>query len=300
MHLFPYAIPVLGTAAIFLVGWIVTAIGHKWIAARNYGPKEHYRRDRLLNTAVLVVGALVFIGLWSKVFAHKGTFFGLLGAGLAVALREPLLSVAGRIAIFAGHIYTAGDRIEINKLSGDVIDIGFFYTRMMEIGNWISGDQYSGRIIQFANAQVFGTPVFNYTRNFAYIWDEIKFPITYDSNIKAATQIMESAGADYTRDFLKAAETQLQKMQHYFMVPRLDFEPHVFMKVTDNWVELVLRYLVEPKKRRQASTFLFQEIFRQIHNSTDISIASTSMEVTVHRAVSQTQERITDDHQQAA
>jgi small-conductance mechanosensitive channel len=91
---------------------------------------------------------------------------------------------------------------------------------MMEIGNWIGGDQYSGRIIQFANAQVFGSSVFNYTRNFAYIWDEIKLPITYASNIKAAAEILKSVGGEYTREFMQDAEPQIERMQRIFMVPR--------------------------------------------------------------------------------
>lgn len=182
MRFIPYPVPTIGTAAVLLLGWLITAAGHKIVAAHTQDPKEHYRRHRLLNTAVLVLGAVAIVGLWSKALPHTSTFLGLIGAGLAIALREPLLSIAGRLAVFAGHMYSVGDRIEINKMSGDVIDIGFFYTCIMEIGNWIKGDQYSGRIIQFANAQIFGTAVFNYTQNFSYIWDEIKLPITYASS----------------------------------------------------------------------------------------------------------------------
>jgi small-conductance mechanosensitive channel len=192
-------------------------------------------------------------------------------------------------------MYTAGDRIEINKLSGDVIDVGFFYTRMMEIGNWIGGDQYSGRIIQFANAQVFGSSVFNYTRNFAYIWDEIKLPITYASNIKAATEILKSVGGEYTREFMKDAEPQIERMQRIFMVPRFEVEPVVFMKVTDNWVELTLRYLVDPKKRRSASSYMFGEIFQQIREHKDIEIASSTMTLTVQQGGLSSEDRKDED-----
>ena len=166
MSHFPYEIPILGTIGVLILASVAALIARKVIESRDVAPKEHYRLYRLANTIVTVLTVAAIIAFWSKVFEHKGQFWGLIGAGLAISLREPLLSIAGRIAIFAGHMYSGGDRIEINKLSGDVIDIGFFYTRMMEIGNWISGDQYSGRTIQFANAQVFGTPVFNYTRTF--------------------------------------------------------------------------------------------------------------------------------------
>ncbi len=231
-----------------------------------------------------MIGGAIIIGLWAKLVPHASTFLGLVGAGLAVALREPLLSIAGRIAIFFGHMYTVGDRIEINKMSGDVIDVGFFYTRMMEIGNWIGGDQYSGRIIQFANAQVFGASVFNYTRNFAYIWDEVKLPLAYDSNIKGAAEMLKTVGREYTREFMHDAEPQIQKMQRIFMVQRFEVEPVVFLKVTDNWVELTLRYLVDPKKRRAASTYIFTESFRQIRERQDIEIGSSSMNLTIQQA----------------
>lgn len=284
MSFLAHPISVFGTVGVLVVGWLVLTLGHRWIDAHAANPKEQYRRQRLLSTLVVVIGGAIILGLWARLVPHASTFLGLIGAGLAVALREPLLSIAGRMAIFFGHMYTAGDRIEINKMSGDVIDVGFFYTRMMEIGNWIGGDQYSGRIIQFANAQIFGASVFNYTRNFAYIWDEIKLPITYASNVKAATEMLKTVGGEYTREFMKNAEPQIEKMQRIFMTPRFEVEPMVFMKVTDNWVELTLRYLVDPKKRRAASSYMFNEIFRQIRERKDIEIGSTTMSLTMQEA----------------
>src|SRR5690348_16122557 len=118
MSLIPHPIPVLGTIAVLVVGTIVLSVGHKMAAMRSHNPKEEYRRQRLLSTLIVVIGAAIIVALWSRLFQHTSTFLGLIGAGLAVALREPLLSIAGRIAIFVGRMYTAGDRIEINKMSG--------------------------------------------------------------------------------------------------------------------------------------------------------------------------------------
>ncbi|MBV9144544.1 MAG: mechanosensitive ion channel family protein [Acidobacteria bacterium] len=273
---------ILGTVGTLVLASLVTIVGHKIINARDLSPKEHYRIFRLLNTIVMVVTSVAIVAFWSKIFQHKGQFWGLIGAGLAVSLREPLLSIAGRVAIFAGNMYSGGDRIEINKLSGDVIDIGFFYTRMMEIGNWISGDQYSGRTIQFANAQVFGTPVFNYTRTFGYIWDEVTIPVTYSSNVKALSDILKDVGREYTQEFLKGAQQQIEKMQRYFMVPRFEVEPDVYIKVTDNYIQITLRYVVDPKHRRKASSFIYAEAFRRMRERDDIEIGSTTMDLTVH------------------
>ncbi len=115
MHFIPHPIPVFGTVGVLVIGWILVTVGHKFFEGHSRNQKDEYRKVRLLNTVVLVIGVAIIIGLWSKVFQHTSTFLGLIGAGLAVALREPLLSIAGRIAIFVGHMYTVGDRIEINE-----------------------------------------------------------------------------------------------------------------------------------------------------------------------------------------
>jgi small-conductance mechanosensitive channel len=277
-----FAIPVFGTLGALVLAWLFSLGGKAW-ANRNEDPKERYRRQKIANTFAVIFVVVVAILLWAKTLQHTSTFLGLIGAGLAVALREPLLSIAGRIAIFTGHIYGVGDRIEINKMSGDVIDIGTFYTRMMEIGNWVGGDQPSGRIVQFSNATIFGTPVFNYTQNFSYIWDEIKIPITYASNIAALTDILMETGSTYTRDFLKEAQSDLEKMKHFFLVPSFDLKPSTFLKVTDNWIEITLRYIVDPKARRAATSFLYKHAFDRIKERDDIQIASSTMDLTLHQ-----------------
>ena len=165
-----------------------------------------------------------------RLLEHTGTFLGILGAGLAIALKEPLLSIAGRIAILTGHMYSVGDRIQLNQMTGDVIDVGFFYTRMMEVGNWIGADQATGRIVQIPNSQIFGTAIFNYTQNFSFIWDEIKLPVTYASNLEDASQILLDVGSEYTREFLSGAEAELDQMRHYFLVPALEVKPKCFFK----------------------------------------------------------------------
>ena len=275
-------VAVIGSVAAVVLAWVLSFVGRKYFDARVSEPKEHYRKVSYLNTALVVGVVIVVAVLWSRLFRATGTFWGLIGAGVAVALREPLLSIAGRIAIFAGHIYSVGDRIDIDKITGDVVDVGFFYTRMMELGNWIGGDQATGRIVQFSNSIIFGHAVYNYTQNFSYIWDEIKLPVTYGSNVQEASNILVEVGKQYTREFLEGAQAEMRRMQRYFVVPEFELEPAVYFKVTSNWVELHLRYLVEPKKRRSASSFIFSEVFKRVQQREDISIASETMDLSVH------------------
>lgn len=267
---------------VLLLAWGAYRLGSARIEHRNDDRRERFRRRKALLTLVVLAATGALVIAWAQNLSRTATFLGLIGAGIAIALREPLLGIAGRLAVLFGKMFIIGDRIEINQMKGDVVDIGFFYTRMMEIGNWVHGDQYSGRVIQFSNAQLFGNAVFNYTRHFAYIWDEVTLPITYQSNLAAAAEILKNAGLGYSSKFLSEAETQLREMQSYFLISEVETQPSVYIRVTSNWLELNLRYVVNPKLRRQASSFIYQEIFQQVEKRNDVWIASTTQDLTIH------------------
>jgi small-conductance mechanosensitive channel len=167
---------------------------------------------------------------------------------------------------------------------GDVIDIRFFYTRMLEIGSWISRDQYSGRVLLIPNSSIFGSPILNYTQYFSCIWDEVTLPITYQSNMERAVKILTDVGGQYSQSFLKDAQRELEEMKQKFLVPKLEFEPTVYVKVTSNWVQLTMCYMVEAKKRRAASSYIYKQVFSQVQQAKDIQIASETMDLTVQPA----------------
>lgn len=277
-----YPVATIGTAITLAAGFVLYGIAAALIRASTGDRREQYMRRinaRLVITIAVVV-AVVF--LWARLLPNKGTFFGLLGAGLAVAMKEPLLSIAGRLSIWLGHLYRVGDRIEFQGMGGDVINIGVFYTRMLEIGNWIHGDQATGRIVQFPNSAVYQNSVYNYTQNFSFIWDELMLPVTYSSDVPAATQILVRTGDEYTRDFLSSAEGELDKLRSNAVVPDLNLKPTVYTRVTSNYVELTMRYLVDPRKRRPANSWLYERVFERVRANPNISIGSDTMDLTVH------------------
>jgi hypothetical protein len=111
----------------------------------------------------------------------------------------------------------------------------------------------------------------------------VVLPITYSSNLDSATRILVQVGGDYTKEFLQGAEAQLEKMRESFVVPSIELKPQVYVAVTSNWVQLTMRYVVEPKKRRTASSFIYREVFQKVQASKNITIASETMDLTVHR-----------------
>jgi small-conductance mechanosensitive channel len=281
MHM-RYPIATVGTLVTLLVAVVAERVGIAIIRGRARDPRRSYTWRSNYRVVVFLLSSVIVALFWVRLFQSKSTFFGLLGAGFAVALREPLLSIAARISISAGRMYGVGDRIEFQGMAGDVIGLGVFYTRMLELGNWIHGDQATGRIVQFPNSSIYQNPVYNYTRDFAYIWDEVALPITYASNADTAKEILLAVGREYTAKFVSDAEGQLQHLRDNFFLPDLNLEPTVFTRITSNYIELRMRYLVDPRRRRVASSYLYEHIFRGVRAAEGIDIGSDTMDLTVH------------------
>lgn len=94
---------------------------------------------------------------------------GVASASIAFALQEVIGSIAGWIAISFGNFYAPGERVQLGGIRGDVIDIGILRTTLMELGEWVASDLYTGRVVRIANSFVFKQPVFNYSGDFPFL-----------------------------------------------------------------------------------------------------------------------------------
>ncbi|HBY70266.1 MAG: transporter [Flavobacteriaceae bacterium] len=205
---------------------------------------------------------------------------GLFSAGIAITLQELFLSIAGSIYIFLVKVYTPGDRIEINGIKGDVIDIDSIYTTMMEIGQWVTSDNYSGRIVKLSNAFVFKGPVYNYSKDFPFIWDEIDVMIRYKSDMELAKQIIISVAEKTLNDYTAASKKQWKDVVNKFYIEDAVLDPTLAITLTDNWVKFNLRYIVDYKKRRMTQHLLHDTIHKKIQETNGaIQLASTTVEV---------------------
>jgi small-conductance mechanosensitive channel len=278
----PHPTATVGTIVTLVVVFVADRIGIAIFKRRNEAPEVLYRNRQVLGITLWTVCAVVLVFFWGRDLQDKGTFFGLLAAGLALAMKEPLLSIAGRISIFAARMYSVGDRIQLGELSGEVIGIGIFYTHMLEIGNWMQGDQMTGRTLVFSNSRIYQHAIFNYTQDFSFIWDQLILPITYDSDVAEATRILIEAGTRHTEQWMDLAQSQVQQMRQSFLVPKVNFAPTLFTQITSNYLQLTLRYIVSPRVRQVTASALWGDIFAALQKSPAVKIGSTTMDLTVH------------------
>ena len=205
---------------------------------------------------------------------------GLVTAGLTFTLQELILSVAGSFYIFFVRVYKPGDRIEINNIMGDVIDIDSIYTTIMEMGEWVSSDNYSGRIVKISNAFVFKGPIKNYSMDFPFVWDELNILITFDSDIELAKKLVMERSTELLSDYTNKSKANWKKMVERYYIENAKIDPTLAISLTDNWIALNLRYITDYKLRRSTIHKLFENIEHSISlTKGKVKLASTTLQL---------------------
>ena len=237
-----------------------------------------------LRKVISLVSYLVIILIISIVFSDKlsglTVALGVAGAGIAFALQEVIASVAGWLAVSLSSFYKVGDRVQLGGSVGDVIDIGILRTTLMECRQWVDGDQYTGRIVRIANSFVFKDSVYNYSADFPFLWDEIKLPIRYGSDINLTRKILESAANEVVGSYVSSAQATWDKMIEKYRIENANVNPMIFMMANDNWLEFSLRYVVDYQSRRLTKDKLFTKIHNDIvATGGKVQLASGTYEV---------------------
>jgi small-conductance mechanosensitive channel len=254
---------------------------------RNEQTRFWIQQSVSLTLAVLLVGG--FLSIWFDDPNRLATVAGFISAGLAFALQKVVTSVAAYFVILRGQVFRVGDRILMSGVRGDVIALGFTRTTIMEMGQppgerpdepkvWIKSRQFTGRIVTVTNDKIFENPVFNYSRDFPYIWEEMTLPIKYTGNRQRAEQIMTEAAKRNVVDISEIDEKTLEMMQREYYVSKNDLIPRVYYRLTENWIELSLRFLAKEHGSRDMKDKMSREIL-DAFEAEDIQIASSSFEV---------------------
>lgn len=239
-----------------------------------------YKSQKAVEFFGYVLLIIVTISFFTGSIKDFALAIGLLTAGITITLQELVLSVAGSFYIFFVGVYKPGDRIEINNIKGDVIDIDSIYTTMMEIGEWVSSDNYSGRIVKLSNAFVLKGPVYNYSKDFPFVWDEFNIPIRYGSDLELAKTIVVNIASQTLSEYVSKSILEWDKVVNKYYIENAQVEPTLAITMTDNWIQFNLRYIVDYKKRRYTKHVLNELIGKEIEKTDNkVQLASTTVEI---------------------
>ncbi len=260
---------ILLIALLWFLRWLAIRFG----ISRIDEVSVRYRTQKTLNYVTFTLGVLLVGRVWFVGVASLATFLGLLSAGLAISLKDPIVSLVAWLFILWRRPFEVGDRIQIGQFAGDVIDQRIFQFTLLEIGNWVDADQTTGRIIHVPNAHVFSEPQANYSKGTRFIWNEIPVLVTFESDWKTAKDILQSIVAKRTQQLSESARHDFRVASGRFMLRNIEIEPRVYTSVQDSGILLTLRYLCEPRRRRTSAELIWEDILHAFGERDDIDFA---------------------------
>ncbi len=268
-----HQIKVFYSVLIFVVLGIIRFAILKIVWRLTEEPKQRYNWKRSVSFTVGLITIILIASVWIEAIGKFGAFLGLLTAGLAIALKDPLTNIAGWIFILTRQPFKLGDRVQIGDQAGDVIDIRLFQFTLLEIGNWVNADQSTGRIIHVPNGTVFTQSQANYSTGFNYIWNELPVLVTFESNWNQAKEILQKIVSDHAESLSADAEKRIIEASKKYMIFYQYLTPIVYTAVQESGVLITMRYICEPRKRRGTEHAIWEDVLKEFALHKDIEFA---------------------------
>ena len=260
--------------SIFIVGvlWLLWILILKLTVRRIRDSHTRYIWRQILYYSTIALGIILLSRLWFSGIQSILTFLGIVSAGIIIVLKEPLQNLFAWVIIIWRELFSLGDRIEVGDHAGDVIDMGIFYFTLMEIGKWVDADQSTGRLLKIPNGLVLNNAVANYSRGLRYIWHEIPILITGESDWKKAKDLLQKIAEQHAETLNKAQKKAFRKTtEEYIISPTLT--PTVYTSIKEHGILLTVRYLCEPRHRRNIEAIIYEHILEKFSHFPNIHLA---------------------------
>jgi small-conductance mechanosensitive channel len=234
-------------------------------------------RFTLQRVVHLLIGLVIALIALSIIFVNWYAAAAALGVGsiiIGLAVQTPMKSFIAWIYILVRQPFRVGDRIKIAGATGDVIDVGYLDTTLWEFGGqYISGDHPSGRLIKFPNEKVLDELVYNYSWPlFPYIWNEIKFQIAYQSDLKFVAETMQQIVEKELGEEMMERVEVFRDLLARTPVDELEVRsrPRVIFRVDEvTWINAIVRYLVSPREAGSVKTRLIPKLLAALNAEPD-------------------------------
>jgi small-conductance mechanosensitive channel len=261
------------TAALLLLLMVVRTLLLLIVRRQVKDQRAVYHWRKGITYAIAVAGLFMFARIWFVGFRSVATFLGIAAAGFVIALKEPLQNVAAWMFMIWGRPFVVGDRIQIDNHIGDVIDVRIFQFSLLEAGHWSGAEQSTGRVIHVPNGSIFTTPVANYTRGFPYIWNELEVVVTFESDWRAAKRVLIEIAQRDGRAFNEEAEAEVLALGRRFMIFYSTLAPAVYTRIGERGVVFAIRYLCDPRARRDSEQLIWEAVLDAFAERDDIDLA---------------------------
>ncbi|WP_026452320.1 mechanosensitive ion channel family protein [Aequorivita capsosiphonis] len=201
---------------------------------------DRYNLLRIIRFLAIVFSLIVVVSFLFKSLYGAALSVGLFSLIVGFALQAPISSFIAWVYLVFRRSYLVGDRIQIKGFRGDVVEISYLDTSILECsGDYLGNDRKSGRIIRFPNSLILREEIINYSGpDIPFIWNETAIQIAYTSDLKFVEHcLFEAALTDFNEKYPKVSKDE----------PTL-WVPAVYFRInTYAWMEAVISYPVEPE-----------------------------------------------------
>ncbi|MCB9434825.1 MAG: mechanosensitive ion channel family protein [Ardenticatenaceae bacterium] len=261
------------TILIIIALWLLHTLAIRFINRQTQSNRTLYSWRKATQYIIVILGIFLVGRTWLVGMQSVVTYLGLLSAGIAIALQDLVINLAGWAFIMWVRPFAVGDRIQIGDDSGDVIDIRLFQFSMLEIGKRIDAEQTTGRILHLPNGIVFKEVFANYSQGFPYIWNEMPILVTYESDWQKAKGILQEIISRHAPDVSEDMKKHARRITNRFVISYGTTSPIVYTQIASSGVLLTMRYLVAPRQRRNSENAIYEDILREFANHWDIDFA---------------------------
>lgn len=238
-----------------------------------------FRRENLLvarrftNYMVLMLVVGVLVVFFMEDLKAIATLLGLVGAAIVIALQDLCSAFAGWFVIVSGRKVRVGDRVEVDGVKGDVVDIQILRTTLMEVNNWLGVDEQTGRVITIPNSFIFKSNVFNFTRQHDFVWARLDITVTYETPFEESRELMFRILKEETAAEFEAAAKAQAEAESRHGLPEAHYEPKMHVVLADSGVLYSLLYVAHYKRLPATRTRLNNRIMAEFAKDTRMQLA---------------------------
>ena len=256
------------TVLIFAFFGVLKAIVKALYSKSDVSDKKKYFRNRMIKITLNIIAIILVILLWGHRISGMVTIISFLSAGIAIAVKELIFDFFAGIYINMKKIFELEDRIEINGIKGDVVNIRSLGFEVLEVGDRVNAEQSTGRIIHIPNSFVFTYPLKNYTKAFKYIWDEVTIKVPLDADIEKTKEVLYNIvnNNEILESIPKKMEDAVADVTVEYRIYYNYLDPIIYAEIVDSHVELYIRYIVHPKKARIVEDEIYLKVLEEYRN----------------------------------
>lgn len=249
-------------AAIIVAILLIGIFFDSWLKSLLGKVKLDARQAETLHAVISTVLEIIALGLILLVIfgppGQLGTFLGLAGAGLTVALKDFIVSFFGWFVLMGKNGMGLGDWVEINGVTGEVAELGMFHTVLLETGNWTDSGHPTGRRVTFTNSFAIEGHYFNFSTSGQWLWDELTLVVDSSQSPYPIVDAIQKTVLEATGESAGQAEKEWKNSAHSRSVGTLSAAPAINLKPVSGGVEIAVRYITRASERYAMRSKLYQ------------------------------------------